>query len=191
MASLLPSAGAGARLGLSLPFIDFDQVSYLVALRRAYCISFRDLAKSFNSRYNRLTTERELESFFGQWEKAVEGPRLMMHRDEFVDPFKFWPIDGFREHEIHKLFILATYLQAYDASIKLIEAERGTDVGPPVRPVSSNIRASKEGPISYEDISGSSSRSLMEMYNERIKDLEAKWKSGNVARTTWIQVEAT
>ncbi len=125
MASNLPSAGAGARLSLSLPHFDFDQVSYLVALHRAYNISFRDLARSFNARYNRETSEKELEVFFGEFGNGSHVGRRMMQRDEFVDPFKFWPMDGFREHEIHKMFILATYLQAYDASIKLIETDRG------------------------------------------------------------------
>ncbi|KAL8910436.1 MAG: hypothetical protein Q9171_004274 [Xanthocarpia ochracea] len=181
MASCLPSAGASARLVLSLPHFDFDQVSYLVALHRAYNISFRDLAKSFNARYHREMSEKELEVFFGEFGNASQVGRRMIQRDEFVDPFEFWPMDGFREHEIHKLFILATYLQAHDASIKLLEADRGIVAGPPVRPVSSNLRASKEGTILYKDISDSSSRSLMEIYNERIKDLEAKWKSGNMA----------
>ena len=125
MASHLPSAGASARFGLSLPHFDLDQVNYLVALHRVYNISFRDLAKSFNARYNRETSEKELEIFFGEFGNASHVFRRMMQRDEFVDPFEFWPMDGFREHEIHKLFILATYLQAYDASIKQIEADRG------------------------------------------------------------------
>ncbi|KAL8756595.1 MAG: hypothetical protein Q9199_002824 [Rusavskia elegans] len=160
----IPSDEAGDRLRLNLPFFDCDQFNYIVALKRADGgLSFQDLTTSFNARYKRGTNTDELEGFFKEAERAARGEQMLTPKPEHVDIIKFWPVDGFRPDETHKLFILATFREAYEA-YNMIEN------GIP-RPKNSNLRAAKKDSlIPYEDLRGCSSQSLMAMYKEIMKE---------------------
>ena len=74
MTGLVPQAGASARFGAGFPFFDFDQFNYIVGLKRAYSdISYQDLVKSFNRRYNRKASWQELRLWFDKQEAAAKG----------------------------------------------------------------------------------------------------------------------
>ncbi|KAL8684203.1 MAG: hypothetical protein Q9224_006523 [Gallowayella concinna] len=120
---------ANENLRLSLPMFDADQANYFVALYCVYDISFEDLAKSFNIRYIRHTSPEELrcdikmtEEWYSRW--AAGLPTGLPTRPGSLGfavtniAYSFWHGDGFGEHDVQKLFILATYRQAHEAAIK-------------------------------------------------------------------------
>ncbi|KAI4261928.1 MAG: hypothetical protein L6R42_002889 [Xanthoria sp. 1 TBL-2021] len=167
------SEGGGARFGIREPFFDFDQMNYIVGLKRAFSdISFQDLTASFNYRYRNTVTVRELTFWFNDMERASQGEDRFNQRPELTEPFHFWPVDGFRKNDMDKLFFLATFRQAYEISWKLMKKPLTLDIddttGAP-RPTSSNLRASKPDFIPYTDLSGSSSKTLREIYDDRVK----------------------
>ncbi|KAL8848321.1 MAG: hypothetical protein Q9221_006624 [Calogaya cf. arnoldii] len=122
----IPSEGASARLGAALPFFNANQFNYNVGLKRA-CndTTFQDLMTSFNFRYTRTTTVGELEHWFNDMEKAANGTDAFNQRPELTAPFDFWPAGGFRDNEMDKLFILATFRQAYEVSMELAKGPLG------------------------------------------------------------------
>ncbi|KAI4262138.1 MAG: hypothetical protein L6R42_002677 [Xanthoria sp. 1 TBL-2021] len=146
------SEGGGARFGIREPFFDFDQMNYIVGLKRAFSeISFEDLTATFNYRYRNTITVRELKFWFREMERASQG-----------------------KNDMDKLFFLANFRHAYEVAMKLITKplQLGVDEisTEAPRPTSSNLRASKPDFIPYTDISGSSSKTLREIYDDRVKD---------------------
>ncbi|KAL8672636.1 MAG: hypothetical protein Q9168_002912 [Polycauliona sp. 1 TL-2023] len=172
----MPTGGAGERFTEGLHFFDLDQFNYIVGLKRVYPeISFEDLTTSFNERYRRHAADDEIENYFTETEKAANGEYDPTKRAEFIKICKFWPEKGFGKTDFHKLFILATFREAYEASIKLVKKKdfKAITTGIPnhTGPVSyadSNLRASKDF-ISYESLRNSTYKTLFQIYDDRMK----------------------
>lgn len=88
--------GADLRFAIHQPPFDADQFNYVVSLLRAFDnISFHDLEKSFNYRFKRQTTAKELHHWYHEMEKAAKGEHVQYEWEELTRCFSYLPKDGF------------------------------------------------------------------------------------------------
>ncbi|KAL8800184.1 MAG: hypothetical protein Q9182_005342 [Xanthomendoza sp. 2 TL-2023] len=168
---------------LGFPIFDAEQLNYLVALSRAYDdISPNDLAWSFNRRYQRETNPLEFENLIEDAERSIEqlaaGSEIAA-AGTFSHPdvraaVTFWPKDGFREDENHKLFILAAYRHAYDLTCAKLEEEGERDS---TTRIESNapIPANPSGFLAYGKIKDLPYQKLLDLFH---------WREQHQAETT-------
>ena len=109
----ISTSGADLRFTIHQPPFNADLINY--GLIRAFNnISFHDLEKSFNYRFKRQTTAKELHYWYHEMEKAAKGAYVQHEWEELTRPVCYWPKEVLQPYEMDKLFTLATHLHGHE-----------------------------------------------------------------------------